>query len=80
MAASRLVQPQRALKRRISRRILSRRDILYQILLFGVVCCGISLGVLGACGLANMWEAVFADVGVSVIAILNASRALRPDK
>lgn len=32
---------------------------------------------LGAFGLANMWEAVFADVGVSVIAILNASRALR---
>jgi Cd2+/Zn2+-exporting ATPase len=33
--------------------------------------------LLGAMGLANMWEAVFADVGVSVIAILNASRALR---
>ena len=32
---------------------------------------------LGAVGLANMWEAVFADVGVSVIAILNAMRALR---
>ena len=32
---------------------------------------------LGAVGLANMWEAVFADVGVSVIAILNATRALR---
>ena len=33
--------------------------------------------VLGALGQANMWEAVFADVGVSVIAILNAMRALR---
>lgn len=33
--------------------------------------------ILGAFGLANMWEAVFADVGVSVIAILNAMRALR---
>ena len=33
--------------------------------------------ILGAFGVANMWEAVFADVGVSVIAILNASRALR---
>lgn len=33
--------------------------------------------VLGALGLANMWEAVFADVGVSVLAILNAMRALR---
>ncbi len=32
--------------------------------------------ILGACGRANMWEAVFADVGVSVIAILNAMRAL----
>ena len=33
--------------------------------------------VLGAFGLANMWEAVFADVGVMVLAILNASRALK---
>ena len=37
--------------------------------------------VLGALGQANMWEAVFADVGVSVIAILNAMRAMRaPDQ
>ena len=28
-------------------------------------------------GLANLWEAVFADVGVMVLAILNASRALQ---
>ena len=33
--------------------------------------------LLGALGAANMWEAVFADVGVSVIAIINAMRALR---
>ena len=33
--------------------------------------------VLGALGEANMWEAVFADVGVSVIAILNAMRAMK---
>ncbi len=33
--------------------------------------------VLGAFGAANMWEAVFADVGVSVIAILNSMRALK---
>ena len=32
--------------------------------------------ILGALGIANMWEAVFADVGVSVIAILNAMRTL----
>ena len=36
--------------------------------------------LLGAAGMANMWEAVFADVGVSFIAILNASRALKTDK
>jgi Cd2+/Zn2+-exporting ATPase len=33
--------------------------------------------ILGALGIANMWEAVFADVGVAVIAILNAMRALK---
>ena len=33
--------------------------------------------LLGALGIATMWEAVFADVGVSVIAILNAMRMLR---
>ena len=33
--------------------------------------------ILGAFGIANMWEAVFADVGVAVIAILNAMRVLR---
>lgn len=33
--------------------------------------------ILGAFGMANMWEAVFADVGVSVIAILNAMRTLK---
>ena len=32
--------------------------------------------VLGALGLANMWLAVFADVGVMIIAVLNAIRAL----
>lgn len=36
--------------------------------------------LLGALGVANMWEAVFADVGVSVIAILNAMRALKVDE
>ena len=33
--------------------------------------------VLGALGLANMWAAIFADVGVMVLAVLNAIRALR---
>ena len=34
---------------------------------------------MGAFGMANMWEAVFADVGVSVIAIINAMRALNAE-
>ena len=39
----------------------------------------VKIGVmaLGALGLANMWEAIFADVGVAVIAILNSIRVLR---
>ena len=43
-----------------------------------VVALGVKLLVLfiGAFGMANMWEAVFADVGVSVIAILNSMRTL----
>ena len=36
--------------------------------------------ILGAFGKANMWEAVFADVGVSVLAILNAMRTLKTEK
>ena len=35
--------------------------------------------ILGALGMANMWEAVFADVGVAVIAIMNSMRALKSD-
>ena len=33
--------------------------------------------VLGALGLASMWTAIFADVGVMVLAVLNATRALK---
>lgn len=33
--------------------------------------------VLGALGIANMWLAIFADVGVMVIAVINATRALK---
>lgn len=36
--------------------------------------------IMGAFGIANMWEAVFADVGVSVIAILNSMRAMKKIK
>jgi Cd2+/Zn2+-exporting ATPase len=40
---------------------------------------GVKVGVLvlAACGLATMWIAVFADVGVTVLAVLNATRALK---
>ena len=33
--------------------------------------------ITGACGLAGMWAAVFADVGVMVLAVINATRALK---
>ena len=57
---------------RISRKT---RRIVQQNIVFAL---GVKLLVLilGACGVATMWAAVFADVGVSVLAILNAMRAL----
>ena len=58
---------------RVARKTLS---IVRQNVVFAL---GVKFLVLGlsAIGLANMWMAVFADVGVSVIAILNASRMLK---
>ncbi|MVB11674.1 Cadmium, zinc and cobalt-transporting ATPase [Caprobacter fermentans] len=58
---------------RISRRtlLIARQNIVFAL---GVKFIVLTLGALG---FANMWEAVFADVGVSVLAILNASRALK---
>ena len=50
--------------------------IAHQNIVFALAVKAIVL-LMGAAGVANMWEAVFADVGVSVIAILNAMRALR---
>ena len=58
---------------RIARRT---RRIVRQNIIFALAVKALIL-LLGALGRANMWEAVFADVGVSVIAILNAMRALR---
>lgn len=58
---------------RISRKTLS---IVKQNIVFALGVKALVLA-LGAFGMANMWEAVFADVGVSVIAILNAMRALK---
>lgn len=58
---------------RISRKTLS---IVKQNIVFALGVKALVLA-LGAFGMANMWEVVFADVGVSVIAILNAMRALK---
>lgn len=58
---------------KISRKCLR---IVYQNITFALVIKFACLG-LGAVGIANMWFAIFADVGVMVIAILNAIRALR---
>ena len=49
--------------------------IVYQNIVFAIGVKFICL-VLGAVGLANMWLAIFADVGVMIIAVLNAIRAL----
>ena len=60
----------------ISRKTLR---IVKQNIIFALAVKALVL-LLGAFGAANMWEAVFADVGVSVIAILNAMRALKAGK
>ena len=57
---------------RISRKCLR---IVYQNIIFAIGIKLICL-VLGAMGIANMWLAIFADVGVMIIAVLNAIRAL----
>ena len=58
---------------KISRKCL---NIVYQNIVFALVIKFACLG-LGAVGIANMWFAIFADVGVMILAILNAVRALR---
>ena len=58
---------------RISRKCIR---IVYENIVFALGVKALCL-VLGALGLANMWAAIFADVGVMVLAVLNAIRALR---
>ena len=58
---------------RISRKCLR---IVYENITFSLAVKGLCL-ILGALGIANMWMAIFADVGVMVIAVLNATRCLR---
>ena len=61
---------------RIAKRTLgiARQNVVFSI--------GVKVGVLllATCGLATLWLAVFADVGVMVLAVLNATRALHPPK
>ena len=61
---------------KISRKCLR---IVYQNIVFALVVKFACLG-LGAIGIANMWFAIFADVGVMVLAILNAIRSLHVQK
>ncbi|MBR5225344.1 MAG: cadmium-translocating P-type ATPase [Clostridia bacterium] len=65
-----------ALSIRIARKCLS---IVYQNIVFAI---GVKFAclILGALGVTGMWAAIFADVGVLVLAILNAIRALRVPK
>ncbi len=58
---------------RISRKCIR---IVYENIIFALAIKFACL-ILGALGIANMWAAIFADVGVMVIAVLNAIRALR---
>ncbi|MFQ9515899.1 MAG: heavy metal translocating P-type ATPase [Eubacterium sp.] len=61
---------------RISRKCIR---IVYENIYFAIGIKAVCL-ILGAIGIANMWAAIFADVGVMVIAVLNAIRALNVKK
>lgn len=52
------------------------KQIVYQNIVFALGIKGIFL-IMGALGFATMWEAVFADVGVTILAVLNSIRILR---
>ncbi|MBD5520462.1 MAG: cadmium-translocating P-type ATPase [Lachnospiraceae bacterium] len=65
-----------ALAIKISRKCLR---IVYQNIVFALAVKALCL-ILGALGIANMWIAIFADVGVMVIAVLNATRTLYTKK
>ena len=54
--------------------VIAKQNVIFALGVKAVVL------ILGALGIATMWEAVFADVGVSVIAILNSMRALNAKK
>ena len=62
-----------ALAMKISKKTLR---IVHENIVFALAVKAICL-ILGAIGIANMWIAIFADVGVMIIAVINATRALR---
>ena len=62
-----------ALTMKIARKCLR---IVYENITFALAVKGLCL-ILGAVGIANMWMAIFADVGVMVLAVLNAIRCLK---
>ena len=53
--------------------------IVYENIVFALGVKAVCL-ILGAVGIANMWLAIFADVGVMVLAVLNAIRCLKVNK
>ena len=55
------------------------KSIVWQNIAFALGVKAVIL-ILGALGIATMWEAVFGDVGVTIIAVLNAMRAMRTVK
>jgi Cd2+/Zn2+-exporting ATPase len=55
------------------------RNIVWQNIIFALAVKGVIL-VMGALGIATMWEAVFGDVGVALIAVLNAMRVMKTAK
>lgn len=62
-----------ALAMKISRKTLR---IVYENIVFALIIKALCL-IFSAVGIANMWWAIFADVGVMILAVLNATRALR---
>jgi len=64
---------------KMAKAVLIARDtrrIVMQNIVLALSVKGIFM-LLGAVGMASMWEAVFADVGTALLALLNATRALR---
>jgi Cd2+/Zn2+-exporting ATPase len=55
------------------------RNIVWQNIIFALSVKGVIL-IMGALGMATMWEAVFGDVGVALIAVLNAMRVMKTSK